>query len=86
MGPRAGLEGAENLAATGIRSPDRSESLYRLSYPAQDRNASVFDSRYFCHMVIANPSLVSVLVTSFKRAVPIFPTVSCELAMARRGQ
>ena len=28
--------GAENLAATGIRSPDRpacSESLYRLSYP-----------------------------------------------------
>ena len=35
MGPRAGLEGAENLAPTGIRSPDRparSESLYRLSY------------------------------------------------------
>jgi len=29
--------GAENLAPTGIRSPDRpapSESLYRLSYPA----------------------------------------------------
>ena len=33
MGPRAG---AENLAHTGIRFPDRparSESLYRLSYP-----------------------------------------------------
>jgi hypothetical protein len=23
VGPRAGLEGAENLASTGIRSPDR---------------------------------------------------------------
>jgi hypothetical protein len=36
--PRAGLEGAENHAPTGIRSPDRqarSESLYRLSYPGQ---------------------------------------------------
>ena len=35
-GPRAGLTGAENLAPTGIRSPDlpaRSESLYRLRYP-----------------------------------------------------
>ena len=31
--------GAENLAPTGIRSPDhpdRSQSLYRLSYPAFD--------------------------------------------------
>ena len=30
--------GAENIAPTGIRSPDRparSQSLYRLSYPAQ---------------------------------------------------
>jgi len=36
VGPRAGLEGAENFAPTGIRSPDlpaRSESLYRTSYP-----------------------------------------------------
>jgi hypothetical protein len=36
VGRRAGLEGAENLSHTGIRSPDRparSESLYRLSYP-----------------------------------------------------
>jgi hypothetical protein len=33
--PRAGLEGPENLAPTGIRSaarPARSELLYRLSY------------------------------------------------------
>jgi hypothetical protein len=36
VGPRAGLDGCENLALTGIRSPDRparSESLYRLSHP-----------------------------------------------------
>ena len=36
VGLKAGLEGAENLAATGIRFPDRparSESLYRLSCP-----------------------------------------------------
>ena len=36
VGSRAGLDGAENLAPTGIRSPDRpacSELLYRLSYP-----------------------------------------------------
>jgi hypothetical protein len=35
VGARAGLDGAENLAPTGIRSPDRparNESLYRLSY------------------------------------------------------
>jgi hypothetical protein len=37
VSPRAGLTGAENLAPTGIRSPDRparSQSLYGLSYPA----------------------------------------------------
>ena len=37
MGPRAGLDRCGNLAPTGIRSPDRlarSQSLYRLSYPA----------------------------------------------------
>jgi hypothetical protein len=34
--PGTGWTGAENLAPTGIRSPDRparSESLYRLRYP-----------------------------------------------------
>jgi hypothetical protein len=33
--------GAENLVPAGIRSPDRparSQSLYRLSYPAHNRN------------------------------------------------
>jgi hypothetical protein len=36
VGQRAGLDGAQNLALTGIRSPERpavSQSLYRLSYP-----------------------------------------------------
>jgi hypothetical protein len=36
VGPRAGLNGSENLASTDFRSrdrPARSESLYRLSYP-----------------------------------------------------
>ena len=39
--PRAGLEGAEYLAPTGIRFPDRparSESLCRLSYPGPYRH------------------------------------------------
>jgi hypothetical protein len=37
VGPMAVWTGAENLATTGIRSPDRqarSQSLYRLRYPA----------------------------------------------------
>jgi hypothetical protein len=36
VGPRAGLDVWENLAPTGIRSPERqarSQLLYRLSYP-----------------------------------------------------
>jgi hypothetical protein len=44
VGPRAGLDGAENLASTGIRSSDhpaRSVLLYRLSYscPSRDKGA-----------------------------------------------
>jgi hypothetical protein len=37
MDPRAGLEGFRKSRPNGIRSPDRpvrSQSLYRLSYPA----------------------------------------------------
>jgi len=48
LGPRTGLGGAENLATTGIQSPDLlslSESLYQLSYPGapqiQEYSASV---------------------------------------------
>ena len=47
MGPRAGMEGCENLAPTGIRSPDlptRSESLYRLSYRGPLPNAGLYSS------------------------------------------
>jgi len=36
VGSRSVLDGTENLASIGIRSPDhpaRSESLYRLNYP-----------------------------------------------------
>ena len=45
--------GAENLATTGIRSPDRparSESLYRLSYPGLHviRILPVLLSGHFC--------------------------------------
>jgi hypothetical protein len=38
VGPRAGLACAKNRTPTGIRSPDRparSQSLYRLNYPAR---------------------------------------------------
>jgi hypothetical protein len=39
VGPRAGLDRCGKSRPTGIRSPDRpdrSQSLYRLSYPAHD--------------------------------------------------
>jgi hypothetical protein len=42
LGPRAGLNGMENLICTGIPSPDRParrESLYQLRYPG--RHASL---------------------------------------------
>ena len=45
MRPRAGLDGAENLAPTGIRSTDRparGESLYRLSYPGPLKNVIAY--------------------------------------------
>ena len=44
MGLRACLDGAENLAPTGIRSPDRparSESQYRLSYRGSEIDNTV---------------------------------------------
>jgi hypothetical protein len=54
LGPRACL-GAENLAPTGIQSPDRparSESLYRLSYPGpRGINLCLF---YFVTQVLGN--------------------------------
>ena len=44
-GPGQVWTGAENLAPTGIRSPDRparSVSLYRLSYPGRRLNCLIF--------------------------------------------
>ena len=47
VGPRAGLDGCGNLASTGTRSPDRSESLYRLSCPWDSigENSGVLEKR-----------------------------------------
>ena len=44
MGPRAGLDRCGKFAPTGIRSqnsPSRSQSLYRLSYPANEQQLSL---------------------------------------------
>ena len=52
MDLRVLLDGAVNLAPTGIRSPDspgRSESLYQLSYPCSHS----VDTLIFCGFVIA---------------------------------
>ena len=65
MSPPQGFD-PRTVQPVAIRYTDR-------VIPDQDRNASMFNSRYFCHMVIVNIFLVSVLVTLFKRAVPIFP-------------
>ena len=44
MGPRAGLDRCGKSRPTGIRSPDRparSQSLYRLSYPAHRKTIRI---------------------------------------------
>jgi hypothetical protein len=55
VGPKAGLDRCGKSRPTGIRSPDRparSQSLYRLSYPAQNiiviciNNNSVINNNY----------------------------------------
>ena len=51
--------GAENLALTGIRSPDRparSQSLYRLSYPAHMFRHVEFNKMCFTRSLFAVPS------------------------------
>jgi hypothetical protein len=51
VGPRAGLDGVENLAPYRDSSPDRparSESLYRLSYPG----SFIFEGTFIFNIVI----------------------------------
>jgi hypothetical protein len=65
VGRRTCLEGAEDLAPTGIRSPDRparSESLYWLSYPGTDDElynllAFTFSGYIFTNLGIYMPSV-----------------------------
>ena len=48
--PGSVWKGAENLAPTGIRSPDRpadSESLYRLSYPGRLYCGGMGKNKYY---------------------------------------
>ena len=52
-------KGAENLAPTGIRSPDRparSQSLYRLSYPAHSVNVPYAISQHRPISQVASPT------------------------------
>jgi hypothetical protein len=72
VGPRTGWApgtvwtGAENLASTGIRSPDRparSQSLYRLSYPAHT---------YTCNCIIIHTNTYT-----YNTYVNIFFSTSC---------
>ena len=61
VGPKASLEGAENLTPNGIQSPDRpahSKSLYQLSYPGPLSNTYTYtlysviilcDNTLYCH-------------------------------------
>ena len=61
--------GAENLASTGIRSPDRpprSQSLYRLSYPA-------LCSGNACYHSVKNPLSSSLLSKNLK--IKIYRTI-----------
>jgi hypothetical protein len=55
--------GAENLAYTGIRSPDRparSESLYRMSYPGQRYNFLRHKISYCRHTCVVDKNLTDV--------------------------
>ena len=79
--------GAENLASTGIRSPNRparSQSLYRLSYPAHEKlvgcqkfqKIPAFDwTRRFIAVLTATPLFVSILC----QICPVHTVASCFL-------
>ena len=55
--------GVENLALTGIRSPDRpasSQSLYRLRYPAHGLYSGLTNIQYCCYLCRAVTKVISV--------------------------
>jgi hypothetical protein len=59
--------GAENLAPTGIRSPDcpaRSQSLYRLSYPAHTFNDNVFNIFLFNIITYEKTTVTKIMTRS----------------------
>ena len=62
MGSRVGRTGAESLAPTGVRFPDRPsrrQSLYRLSYPAHERSNSLRTNavKYFVGLAQPEPTV-----------------------------
>ena len=69
--------GAENLASTGIRSPDRparSQSLYRLSYPAHPAGKLYFFYLQIWVMMLCNKPYRSEYGHFLKQTHEQFPT------------
>jgi hypothetical protein len=53
VGPRVCLDGCENIASTGIRSPDRpaiSELQYRLRHPGPPYKYTGEENKRFCNV------------------------------------
>jgi hypothetical protein len=75
VGPRAGLDRCGKSRPTGIRSPDRparSQSLYRLSYPAHSL-------RYTYCFFAANMVNRKRLIVAFVRILPALFSVYKQL-------
>ena len=79
VGHRAGLERAENISPTGIRSPDhpaRSQSLYRLSYRSHRDVWRDVSFRCSNHNLFRNYFLISIMLLYLK-----WPFFSCLLQL-----
>jgi hypothetical protein len=71
--------GAENLAPTGFRFPDRSQSLYRLSYPAHKGSVVAITKETSCSK-LSDPWLPWMLIDAHKetrRATGNWVRASC---------